>query len=161
MYRRNGFICSLPCNYPMTFARPTPQEPVDTRFATPEESALRKKWNSNPASYVKPPAPKPDERRKAGLLFSGLTDTSLGYVLVCNGKIISCNGGGADELLNHDPDPIRRGTLTTKSKPGFHVYYKHDAYWYGVPHHFDNLTDALPYLQGGNRVIVEYQSTQK
>jgi len=130
---------------------------VDTRHALPEEAKLRKQWRHDPKSYMKPPSPKPDEPRKSGLLYSGLTDVSLGYILFKDGQRISCNGGGANEFLNEDPDPARRGTLAAKGKPGFHVYYKHGAYWYGVPQHFSTLTEALPYLQGGNRVLVEYQ----
>ena len=129
--------------------------PVDTRFATSTEAALRKRWNSNPLAYAKPKT----TTRKSSLLMSADTHCSLGYILFEKGQQLVCSGSGAMELLHDDPDPLRRGTLAAKTKSGFHVYYKDSAYWYGVPHHFDSLAQAMPYLQGGNRVLVEYRTT--
>jgi hypothetical protein len=138
----------------MRYVRPRipDREPVDTRFATRVEAAARKQWEIT-LVYTKP---KPTGRNSS-LLMSQDTHCSLGYILFEKGKEMVCNGAGAMEFLNDDPDPLRRGTLGAKTKAGFHVYYKDSVHWYGVPHHFDALWQAMPYLQGGNRVLVEYR----
>lgn len=83
----------------------------------------------------------------------------LGYVLFKGGKRITTEGCPALEFIFDDPqsDPNRHAVLPLKTAPCFHVYYKHNSHWYGVPKNFLSIADAIPYLQTGNRVLVEYQ----
>lgn len=136
-------------------------QPVDKNYATPQETALRTQWEKNLSAYKKPARPDALAPRNSGLLHSGKTTNSLGYLLYVDSKQVRMEGAGAIEFAWDDPEPLRKATLTLKTVAGFHVYYKHEGYWYGVPIHFNALADALPYLQSGNRVIVEYRITPK
>lgn len=127
-----------------------------------EEIALHAKWAKDPSSYKKPPRPDPLAPRVARLINVPNSEHSLSYVLFTDGKMSGSPGySGAYEFLWDDPEPLRKAILHMKTKPGFHVYYKNGPYWYGVPQHFDTLNDAIPYLQGGHRILVEYKFTKK
>lgn len=119
-----------------------------------DEVALHQLWEKRPITYQKPPP----TGRKSTLLHVPTCHTSLGYILFINGKRITTMEATATELLFDDPEPIRRNSLHMKVKPGFHVYYKDTNYWYGVPKHFDTLAQTIPYLQSGNRILVEYRT---
>lgn len=126
-----------------------------------EEIKLHEKWAKDPSSYKKPPRPDPLAPRVARLIHIPMSEHSLSYILFVDGKKIAGNASGAFEFLYDDPEPLRKAILAHKTKPGFHVYYKHGPYWYGVSKHFDDITGALPYLQGGHRVLVEYKFTHE
>lgn len=126
-----------------------------------EEIKLHEKWKKDPKSYQKPPRPDPLAPRVARLINVPNSEHSLSYVLFVDGKNVAAHASGAFEFLYDDPEPLRKAILHMKTKPGFHVYYKHGPYWYGVPQNFESLSAALPYLQNGNRVIVEYRFTKK
>lgn len=135
-------------------------EPVEKRYAQPYEQALRAQWEKDLSSYKKPARTDPISGRSGHLLCSSETDTALGYILFVDGKIKSGSRSVEIEFLEDDPELMRKATLHMKTAEGFHVYYKHRGFWYGVPKHFDNLSDAMPYLQGGIRLIVEYRFTK-
>lgn len=120
---------------------------------------LHEKWKKTPALYVKPPAPAPGEMRSANLINVPECRESLSYILFVDGVKVIEQGCGAHEFLRDDPEPLRAASLAMKSKPGFHVYYKHSAFWYGVTRHFDNLADAIQSIQTGLRVLIEYRFT--
>lgn len=134
-------------------------EVVSKNFATDEEAKLRTQWEKDLSSYKRPARLDPLALRKSGLLCSGLTDCSLGYILYVDNVRVATMDAAAGELLFDDPEPMRGAMLHMKTGVGFHVYYKDSAYWYGVPKHFDTLAQAIPYLQGGNRVLIEYRKT--
>lgn len=131
--------------------------PVDTRHATKEEAATRAQWAKQ--GYVKPPHDHTTPH-KASLLCSANTTNSLGYILFRDGKRVVTTDATACEFIFDDPEPFRNATIPLKTAPGFHVYYKHGACWYGVPQHFDTLAQAMPYLQRGIRCLIEYQFTK-
>ncbi len=126
-----------------------------TNRSNHDEVALHALWGRKPATYQKPSS---TGKRESNLLQSPSTSVSLGYILFINGKRITMQGSAALEFVEDDPEPLRRDSLHMKVKPGFHVYYKDQQFWYGVPQHFDDLASAIPYLQSGNRVLVEYRT---
>lgn len=129
-------------------------EPVDKNYCSPEEARLRLQWEKDLASYKKPA---PSKTRNATLLHSANTNCSLGYILFVRGVCNSIVSAAACELLFDDPDFERHATLACRPV-GFNVFYKDNhAFWYACPYHFKTLADVIPYLQGGNRVLIEYR----
>lgn len=121
--------------------------------------ALHKKWKDDSKSYEKPKRTDPNAPRVANLIHVPNCTHSLGYILFVDGTRTKISGSAAIEFVADDPESLRKSTLSTKSKAGFHIYYKHTDFWYGIPQHFTEFADAIPFLQGGNRVIVEYRFT--
>ncbi len=98
--------------------------------------------------------------RIADLLENEKCRKSLRYFLFVNGRLATGGKEAPFESGYKDPNPVRAQTISMKSRPGFHVYYKHGDKWCGVPIHFDSLGEAMPYLQDGHRVLIEYRFTQ-
>lgn len=124
------------------------------------QSEQHKAWKRNPASYDKPKHD-PLAPRVARLMHNADCISSLSYIVFLDGERIHTAESGGMEFIFDDPEPFRAAMLSKKIKAGFHVYYKHGSYWYGIPQHFDELHEAIPYLQSGHRVIIEYRFTKK
>lgn len=121
-----------------------------------QQLAFHVKWRKDPKSYVKP-THDPLAPRQAHLLHAPNENTSLGYILIENGKIISTMQAPACEFRFDDPEPSRSFVLTRREIKGFLVYYKHNEFWYSCQQVFPTLSDTIPYLQSGIRVLVEYK----
>lgn len=87
------------------------------------------------------------------------THTTLGYILFQNGKRTHTFGVAAIEFLKDDPlaHPSRHSFLPCRTAPQFNVYSKTSTGWQSVEQNFTTLAEAIPYLQTGIRVLVEYQ----
>lgn len=121
-----------------------------------QQLALHAKWRKEPKSYVKPPHD-PLAPRQAHLMHSPDTTHALGYILIQDNKIIHVVNAPATEFVLDDPEPSRQFVLTRRTIKGYLVYYKHNEFWYGCAKVFPTLSDTIPYLQGGIRVLIEYK----
>lgn len=99
----------------------------------------------------------------AKLLHAPDSTHCLGYVLYVNQTQVDVSQASAIEFLRDDAkvNKMRHLTLHLKRGTRFHVYYKHKAAWHGVPMNFQTLAEAMPYLQSGIRVLIEYQFTKQ
>lgn len=121
---------------------------------------LHEKWKRDPKSYQKPPPPADLlAPRHAHLVHSQGIREELSFILFVDGKLVRQVGAASAEFLEMDPEAQRKAMVPVKSRPGFHVYYKQGAYWYGIPEHFPCLADAIPYLHSGLRVLIEYRQS--
>ena len=94
---------------------------------------------------------------------SPLTANSLGYCKFTYPERNPTNiiGAAALEFLHEDSKihALRHVTLPVKCKNyrhAFLVYYKSPKGWEAIPTPFTELHLAIPYLQSGNRVLIEY-----
>lgn len=86
------------------------------------------------------------------------THVSLGYILIENCKRTQTCGATATEFLSHRT-PAQISLMLVSQAARFHVFYLASPYkWVPIPINFQSLSDTIPYLQGGIRILIEYAS---
>jgi hypothetical protein len=84
------------------------------------------------------------------------THISLGYILIEKCKRTQTFGATATEFLASRTQTQIQLMLASQAAR-FHVFYLDTPYkWTPVTQNFSSFIDAVPYLQGGIRVLIEY-----
>lgn len=133
---------------------PPTQEERQQRVIVSHQDALHK-WGVDHGYYPTPikqaPPHNPLAPRDGNLLASKSTHTALGYAKYKGRALVEVHQSPAFEFV------LDVNLISSVGFPkGFRVAYKHEEFWYVVEKHFETLASAMPYLQSGIRVLIEF-----